>query len=48
MITHTKELNILGDSFKKGHGILSITQKLIFVENIYQKLNHFEMGEYQH
>ena len=30
------------------HGIFSITQKLKLVENIYQKLNNFEMGEYQH
>ena len=30
------------------HGILSITQKLDFIENIFQKLNNFEMVEYQH
>ena len=30
------------------HGILSITQKLDFIENICQKLNNFEMVEYQH
>ena len=37
---------ILGDSFEQGNGILSITQKLNFVENIFQKLNNFEIGEY--
>ena len=41
-----KSWNILGDSFEQGNGILSITQKLNFVENIFQKLNNFEIGEY--
>ena len=40
--------NILGDSFEQANEILSITQNLNFFENIFQKLNNFEMGEYQH
>ena len=40
--------NILGDSFQKANEILSITQYLNFFENIFHKLNNFEMGEYQH
>ena len=38
----------MGDSFEQANGILSITQKLNFFKNISQKLNNFEMGEYQH
>jgi len=37
----------LGDSFEQANGILSITQELNFFKNIFQKLNNFEMGEYQ-
>ena len=43
-----RSLNILGDSFEQANEILSITQNLNFFENIFQKLNNFEMGEYQH
>ena len=38
----------MGDSFQQANEILSITQNLNFFENIFQKLNSFEMGGYQH
>ena len=38
----------MGDSFEQANEILSITQNLNFFENIFHKLNNFEMGEYQH
>ena len=41
-----KSWNILGDSFQQANGILSITQKLNFFENIFQKHNNFEIVEY--
>ena len=38
-----RSLNILGDSFQQANGILSITQKLNFFENMFQKLNNFSL-----
>ena len=38
----------MGDSSGQMHGILAITQKLNFIENIYKKLNNFEMDGHLH